>query len=131
MHERLQFKEISKFVTNDDASHHPPHQRVPGVCCAHAYIMPVVNTFILNKFKWTIKRERGNPLGQVRSGQVKSECLACTFRASCCSRRLSRAQGKKKRVEGVMGGGGGDRLHWRVQGSASSPTGVGSRRRVF
>ena len=35
----------------------PTHQRVPGVCCAHAYIMPVVNTFILNKFKWTIKRE--------------------------------------------------------------------------
>ena len=27
--------------------------------------------------------------------------------------------------------GGGDRLHWRVQGSTSSPTGVGSRRRVF
>ena len=27
-------------------------------------------------------------------------------------------------------GGGGDRLHWRVQGSTSSPTGVGSRWRV-
>ena len=29
---------------------------------------------------------------QVRSGQVRSECLTCTFRASCCSARLSRAQ---------------------------------------
>ena len=25
-------------------------------------------------------------------GQVRSECLTCTFRASCCSARLSRAQ---------------------------------------
>ena len=24
-----------------------------------------------------------------------------------------------------------DRLHWRVQGSTSSPTGIGSKRRVF
>ena len=30
--------------------------------------------------------------GQVRSGQVRSECLACTFRASCRSARLPRAQ---------------------------------------
>ena len=29
---------------------------------------------------------------QDRSGQVRSECLTCTFRASCCSARLSRAQ---------------------------------------
>ena len=29
---------------------------------------------------------------QVRSGQVRSECFMCTFRASCCSARLSRAQ---------------------------------------
>ena len=29
---------------------------------------------------------------QVRSGQVRSECLMCRFRASCCSARLSRAQ---------------------------------------
>ena len=28
----------------------------------------------------------------VRSGQVKSEFLMCTFRASCCRARLSRAQ---------------------------------------
>ena len=28
----------------------------------------------------------------VRSGQVRSECLTCTFKASCCSARLSRAQ---------------------------------------
>ena len=29
---------------------------------------------------------------RVRSGQVRSECLTCTVRASCCSARLSRAQ---------------------------------------
>ena len=29
---------------------------------------------------------------QVRSGQVRSECLPCTFRASCCSTHLPRAQ---------------------------------------
>ena len=28
-------------------------------------------------------------------------------------------------------GGGGNYLHWRVQGSTSSPTGVGSRGRVL
>ena len=27
-----------------------------------------------------------------QSGQVRSECLMCTFRASCCSAHLSRAQ---------------------------------------
>ena len=34
---------------------------------------------------WFIKLE-------VRSGQVRSECLRCTFRANCCSVRLSWAQ---------------------------------------
>ena len=64
--------------------------------------------------------------------QVRSECLMCTFRASCCSARLSRSQVSafagtgNKRGEGVRG----DRLHWRVQGSMSSPTGIGSRQRV-
>ena len=56
-------------------------------------------------------------------------CLRCTFRASCCNTRLSRAQvlaitgfsvqDKKKRREGVRG----DHLHWRLQGSTSSPIG--------
>ena len=32
------------------------------------------------------------PLGQVRSGQVRSESLTCTFRTSCCNARLSRVQ---------------------------------------
>ena len=36
----------------------------------------------------------------VRSGQVRSECLACTFRASCCSARLSRAQDTLMQREG-------------------------------
>ena len=49
-------------------------------------------------------------------GQVRSECLTCTFRASCCSTRLSWAQvpavvgssvrDRKKRQERVRGGGG-------------------------
>ena len=68
-------------------------------------------------------------IGQVRSGQVR--VFTCTFRASCCSARLSRAHvplsrtGRKKRGERVRG----DRLLWRVQGSTSSLTGIGSRRR--
>ena len=38
---------------------------------------------------------------------------------------LLSGQGKKE-GKGVRG----DRLHWRVQGRTSSPTGIGSRRRV-
>ena len=30
--------------------------------------------------------------GKVVSGPVRSECLTCTFIASCCNARLSRAQ---------------------------------------
>ena len=46
---------------------------------------------------------------QVRSGQIKSECLTCSFRASCCSARLSRAHilvplsGTEKKGAGVRG----------------------------
>ena len=29
---------------------------------------------------------------EATSGQIRSECLTCTFRAGCCSARLSRAQ---------------------------------------
>ena len=66
-------------------------------------------------------------------GKVRSDCLTCTFRERC-SARLSRAQvpavplsgTRKEKGEGVRE----DRLHWRVQGSTSSPTGIGSRRRV-
>ena len=36
--------------------------------------------------------------GQVRSGQVRSECLTCTFRASCCSARLRRFLSVRDRV---------------------------------
>ena len=73
--------------------------------------------------------------GQVRSGQVRLECLTCTFRASCCSARLSRAQVPAVPLSGTGGGGEGggvrgDRLHWRVQVSTSSPTGIGIRLRV-
>ena len=41
------------------------------------------------------------------AGQVRSECLTCAFRASCCSARLSRAplSGTGKKGEGVLGGG--------------------------
>ena len=56
------------------------------------------------------------------------------FIASCCSVHLSWAQElaftgssvrDSKKREGVRG----DRLHWRVQGSTSSPTGISSRPR--
>ena len=63
----------------------------------------------------------------VRSGQY----LTCTFRANCCSARLSRAQ-----VPAFAGSSVRDRKrkevreYWRVQGSTSSPTGIGSRRRL-
>ena len=62
-----------------------------------------------------------------------SQCLTCTFRGSCCSARLSRAQvpafaGSFVR-DRVGGGGGRDRLHWWVQESTSKPTAVASRRR--
>ena len=63
-----------------------------------------------------------------RSGKVRSECLTCTFTASCCSARLSRAEvpafvgssvrDKEKRGEEVRWGGGGG-LRWWVQGSTS------------
>ena len=59
------------------------------------------------------------------SGQVRSECLTCTFKASCCSAHLSLAQ-----VQASLSGTGiemgeglrGDDLHWQVQESTSSPT---------
>ena len=50
-----------------------------------------------------------------RTKILRSECLTCTFRASCCSARLSQVQvpspvplsgTEKKRREGVRGGGG-------------------------
>ena len=66
----------------------------------------------------------------IQSGQVRSECLTCTFRASCCSTRLSRAQ--------VLAFTGlhqflcpGQEKKRGVQGSTSSPTGIGSRQSVF
>ena len=43
---------------------------------------------------------------QYGSGQVRSECLTCTFRASCCSARLSRAQAHWKTVNGQCSSGG-------------------------
>ena len=64
---------------------------------------------------------------KVRSGQVRSECLTCTFRASCCSARLSRAQVPLSGTGKKGGREKGNRLHWRAQGST---TGIGSRRRV-
>ena len=60
--------------------------------------------------------------GQVRSGQVR------VFNVHIQSKLVPLSGTRKKEGEGVRGGGG--RLHWRVQGSTSSPTGIGSRRRV-
>ena len=61
-----------------------------------------LNTFYLRLYgvihtvKDDLDSERGNPLPplngllfSIRSGQVRSECLTCTFRASCCSTRSS------------------------------------------
>ena len=60
--------------------------------------------------------------------QVRSECLTCTFRTSCCSARLSWAlcPGQEKKGEGIRG----DHLHWWVRGSMSSLIGIGSRWRL-
>ena len=80
---------------------------------------------------------RGGPieLFVVPASQVRSECLMFTFRASCCEARLSRAQvpaGSSVQDRGKKGDGvRGDHLHWRLQGSMSSLTGIGSRWRVF
>ena len=54
----------------------------------------------------------------VRKGQVRSECLTCTFRASCCSARLSRAQVPAFAGSSVRdrGGGGG-----KVGGNKEGP----------
>ena len=52
--------------------------------------------------------------------QVRSECLMCTFRAFASSSVWDR----KKKGEGSKGE---DHLHWRVQGSTSSLTRIGSR----
>ena len=67
----------------------------------------------------TSDSERGNPLPPhwlllpIRSGQVRSKCLTCTFRASCCIARLSRGQVPASQVPlfgtGKKGGGGGVR----------------------
>ena len=40
--------------------------------------------------------------GLVRSGQVRSECLPCTFRANCCSARLCPEQEMKGRGGGLL-----------------------------
>ena len=70
-----------------------------------------------------------------QNDQFRSECFRCTFRASCCSARLSRAQVPAFACSSVRDrkrkGGRrwmGERLQWRVQDSISSPTGVGSKR---
>ena len=76
--------------------------------------------------------------GQVRSGQVRSGQSVLrahseqTVVAHACHgyrywpSRVSLSGTGKKKGEGVRG----DRLHWWVQGSTSSPTGICSRRRV-
>ena len=77
----------------------------------HACLHPVTG---IKYYYSAFSGQRPNPLESFHSsptelkGQVRSECLTCTFRASCCSARLSRAR------------------HWRVQGSTTSPTGIGS-----
>ena len=95
-----------------------------GICC--------------NSLHWMYTLNMTCPDSNGYDTEVRSECLTCTFKASCYSARLSWAQvptfagssvwdrKKKGRAEGVSG----DCLHWRVQGSTSNPTRIGSRRRV-
>ena len=69
---------------------------------------------------------------QVRSGQVvyRAHSEQAVVAHACHGHRYRPSpaplSGTEKRGEGVSG----DRLHWRVQGSTSSLTGIGSRRRV-
>ena len=64
----------------------------------------------------TNDQEPVTPMMKITTGQVRSESLTCTFRTSCCSARLSRAQ-----VSAFVGfsvrnrkrKGGGKRWWWR------------------
>ena len=69
--------------------------------------------YLRSIFMINLVSQKGNlVLKMVRSGQVRSECLTCTFRRSCCGTRLSRTQVPAsgtgtKRGRGCKGGGGG------------------------
>ena len=65
-------------------------------------------------------------------GATLSQCLninmTVTFRASCCTHACSSVRDRGKKGRGGEGRGvREDRLHWRVQGRTSSPTGIGSK----
>ena len=60
-----------------------------GLTCCHGYKWGSQDWLERNLVLWTVCSNMVRS-GQVRSGQVRSECLMCTFRASCCSARLSR-----------------------------------------
>ena len=72
-------------------------------------------------------------------GFISAQCLTCTFRASCCSARLSRAQvmtfadfsvwDRKKKGGGDDDGGARPPALPGTR-STSSPTGIGIRRMV-
>ena len=70
---------------------------------------------------------------RIAAGQVRPECLTCTFRASCCGARVSWAQVPLSwtRKKGGRSKGEPFELVGSLYESTSSPTGIGSRRRVF
>ena len=71
-------------------------------------------------------------VSQVRSGHIR--VFNVHIQSRLLWRTLVTGTGTDLRRDKKKKGGGGnkeDRLHWRVQGSTSSPTEVGSRRRVF
>ena len=83
----------------------PPSRCSPGTksrwfhsCCCHCYQtcdVAVHSAAHCDKPETTnscVSTTRVKLKGQVRSGQVRSEYLTCTFRASCCSTRLLWAQ---------------------------------------
>ena len=66
-------------------------------------------------------------------GQVRSECLMCTFRTSCCSTCLSQSQVPAfagSSVQDQKKGGDGSKRGQPALVGTTSPTRVGSRRRV-
>ena len=109
--------------------HHPTDR----IAHTTAFVTPVMEHWLEREIAEWVSIEE-----DLRSGQIRSECLMCTFRASCCSARLSWVQvsaftgSSVQDNKNIRGGEGvrGDHLHWWLQGSTSSPTGIGSRRRV-
>ena len=62
------------------------------MCTLKPHDIDILTVRIYRTFRWIWFLNGTFVVHFVRSGLVRSECLTCTFRASCCSARLSRAQ---------------------------------------